>query len=344
VRSWCVKVPKHEGESARKKLLEQGLLDTGLRVRRDGDHLLLPVVSPSFLGVGELLMGDFEEARRPQGDYRKLLTLPHEMMGLLPTSYDVVGDIALIRLPDELLPFASEIGEALRRTFPRLRAVVLDRGVEGEFRVRGLEVISGEGPLVTVHTEFGLRFRVDLERAYFNPRLSGERSRVAGQVKPGAVVIDMFAGVGPFSIMIAKMVTPVSVHAIDINPAAIALLRENIGLNGVEGVVPHLGDAREVVKGLPKADRVIMNLPHSSLDFLPEAARSLKKGGRVHLYMICRREEARQNLDRVLEDLTASGIRMEPERMEELKTYSPSMSVYSVDLVLIDRAHQGAQG
>jgi tRNA (guanine37-N1)-methyltransferase len=326
-----------EGESLRKKLLERGLLDVSLIIRSEDDHLLLPVVDPSPVEDMELVLEDFEERDLPETDYRNLLDLPPEKRALLPMSYDVVGDIAILRLPDELLDHSVKIGEALMSVLPRLRTVTLDKGVHGEFRVRQVEVICGEDSTITTHTEFGLRFRVDVARVYFNPRLAGERRRVSSLVREGETVVDMFAGVGPFSIMMARYASPEVVHAIDLNPAAVQLMRENIDMNRVEGIVPIEGDARSIMGDLPEADRIVMNLPHSAHEFLDEAAMSLRSEGTIHLYIISERTEVDRLMDGIISDLRSKGIDLDVARMEELKTYSPTMSVYSLDLVLTHR-------
>ena len=239
-----------EGESFRKKLLDDGLLNTSLKIRSSDGSLLLPLTDPKGLEGYEILLEDFEEREMPESDYRQLVTVPDELVPLLPSSFDVVGDIAIIRLPDELIPHAREVGGALMVVLPRLRTVALDRGVRGEFRVRDLQVVAGEDSTRTVHVEFGLRFRVDPARVYFNPRLANERMRVTSLVSKGEVVVDMFAGIGPFSVTIARHAKPSIVYAIDINPEAVTLMRENISLNRVPGIVPILGDARMEIRRL----------------------------------------------------------------------------------------------
>jgi len=332
VRSLCVRVRRGEGESVRKKLLEEGLLDRALHVDRDDDHIYLPVLAaPEGMETEER---DFKERTRGERDYKVLADVPEGLRALLPTSFDILGDIAIIRLPEELLPHASQVGEALLRASPRLRSAFLDRGVVGEFRVLDLEVIAGEDASATVHVEHGLRFKVDPRRAYFNPRLATERRRVAALVKPGETVVDMFAGVGPFAIMIAKLARPGVVYAIDLNPAAVELMRENIALNKVDTVVPLQGDARQWVFDLPCADRVIMNLPHSAVDFFADALTRLNLGGTMHLYHICDRGDFQGVLDDLVLKANGMGVRLEVLRGEELRTYSPTASVFSADLLL----------
>lgn len=338
MRSWCVKVPREEGESIRKKLLEGGLLEASLKIRKDGDQLLIPITNPEALENMNPILEEFEERDVPETDYRKFVDISEELREQLPTSFDVVGDIAIIRLADDLVPYAGDVGDAMRKVMPRLRTVAMDRGVQGEFRVRSLEVVSGEPSMVTTHTEYGLRFKVDVSTVYFNPRLAGERRRVSYLVREGEVVIDMFAGVGPFSLMIAKYSSSREVHAIDINPDAIVLMRENIEINKVEGVNPLLGDARELMPDLPAADRIIMNLPHSAHEFLQDASLNLKPGGTIHLYAISERDEVNDLVSSWISLQRGKGIDLDLSRLKELKTYSPTMSVYSVDLVLTHRS------
>src|SRR5438309_10906401 len=146
---------------------------------------------------------------------------------------------------------------------PNVRSVYAKSGeVSGAERIRPLRYIAGENRTHTIHKEYGCLFKVDLSKAFFSPRLSTEHQRVAQMVEEDERVIDMFAGVGPFSILIAKRLGDVRVEAIDANPQAIQLLRENARANKVESKVhANLGDAREVIqKELTQiASRVIMN-------------------------------------------------------------------------------------
>ncbi|MEM0448281.1 MAG: class I SAM-dependent methyltransferase family protein [Methanomassiliicoccales archaeon] len=338
MRSLCLKVPKGKGEEIRKKLLEKGLLDIALRVRREGEALLLPVISDEARTLGhEVIEEEFEYIGMAHSDYKELVEVPEGLRPLLPTSFDVIGDIAIIKLPEELLPFSPSIGKALRESLPHIRTVAVDQGVKGEMRVRQLDVISGGPGTETTHTEYGIRLLIDPAKAYFNPRLSNERKRVASMVREGEIVVDMFAGVGPFAVMIAKHAKPEKVYAIDLNPAAVSYLKKNIELNKVRNVEAKEGDAREIIKQLPLADRIIMNLPHSALEFLPAALMRLKLGGMIHLYHICSRSEVEEAVKKLLQSALGMGHRVEVLRAEELKTYSPSMSVYAIDLRLAER-------
>src|SRR6266852_2812203 len=133
---------------------------------------------------------------------------------------------------------------------PNVRAVFAKSGeVSGAERIMPLRYIAGENRTYTVHREHGCSFKVDLSKVFFSPRLSAEHQRIAHLVDKGERVVDMFTGVGPFAILIAKRVGDVRVEAIDANPQAIELVRENLRLNKVESKVhAHLGDARNIVR------------------------------------------------------------------------------------------------
>lgn len=213
---------------------------------------------------------------------------PQELNSLIK-SYDIIGDIAVIRVPENLKPQCQTIAEAIMQTHKHVKTVLRQTSaVSGEFRLRQLEWVMGEKKTETVHKEFGCVFKVDLETCYFSPRLSFERMRIAKLTQPGEVVVNMFAGVGVFSIIMAKHSNVEKVYSIDINPDAISYLHENIRLNRVQDrLIPILGDAKQVITERLHnvADRVIMPLPEKAYEYLDHAIMALKsKGGWIHYY------------------------------------------------------------
>lgn len=204
-------------------------------------------------------------------------------------AFDVVGDIAIVKLPEPLLPKKHIIGKALMEVQKNVRTVLNQISpVKGEFRTRELEVIAGENRTETIYRESGCAFKVDLTRAYFSPRLATERLRVAKMVQPDETVVNLFAGVGSYSIIIAKHSQAALIYSIDINPYAFEYMQTNIRINKVgDRVFAILGDAREVVEKelTGKADRVLMPLPELSRDFFDVAIKVLKPtGGVIHFY------------------------------------------------------------
>ncbi|MDI6886446.1 MAG: class I SAM-dependent methyltransferase family protein [archaeon] len=208
-------------------------------------------------------------------------------------SYDLIGDVIIIRIPYEVYSKREIIAETLHKIYPRVRtiaAVPLYAHTDELYRTRDVQVIWGDENLETTHRESGCSFKVDLKHVFFSPRLSYERMRVAQKVLPTETIINTFSGVGCFSILIAKMQPQTKIYSIDVNPYAYEYMKENVALNKVKGtVIPILGDASEELEKLEGvADRVIMPLPEHAHSFLPLAARALKSGERgggvIHYY------------------------------------------------------------
>ena len=164
------------------------------------------------------------------------------------SAFDQVGDIIIIRIPDALLSKKEIIGKKLLEQVKTAKSVFYQASsVEGDFRTRDLEILAGENKTETEYKEFGCRFIVDVEKAFFSPRLSTERDRIADLVQEGETVINMFGGVGMFSIIAAKR-KKCTVYNIDINPIAAKLCERNIELNKLAGKVISIhGDAAKIV-------------------------------------------------------------------------------------------------
>lgn len=216
--------------------------------------------------------------------------IPHEEIGYVFNSYDIIGDIAIIRLTETSGKYHRIIAEAIMSIHKNVKTVLAQIGpVQGDFRLRRLEFVAGENKTLTVHREFGCLFSVDVARCYFSPRLFYERMRVARQVSAGETVVNMFAGVGCFSIIIAKHSMVKKVYSVDVNPAAFQFMQENVKLNRVYGkVIPILGDAKEVIQRKLHhiADRVLMPLPEKAFEYLPHALVALRNKGEgwIHYY------------------------------------------------------------
>ncbi len=329
--SRCIRVPKAEGEKVRNELLDKGILDVGARIGSDGEYLLMPILSDHFEDYPSEDV-DLKVQGHRETDYRNLLDMPSDLKDQLPNSFDVIGDVLLIRLNDGLIPFKEDIGKAIIEVTPNIRVVMLDSGVKGDFRIRQLEFMAGVGSSETIHKEFGVRMLVDPAKVYFNPRLSTERSRVAGLVEEGEVIIDMFAGVAPFGTVICKLAKPKRVYSIDLNPDAESFAKRNAELNHITNLQPITGDATEEVYRLPDADRIIMNLPHMADVFLIHALHKLRPGGVVHMHRILERTELEGFISDLVSRMAESGFKISVGRVCEMKTYSPTMSVYVFDI------------
>jgi len=204
-------------------------------------------------------------------------------------SYDIVGNIAIIRSSHASTENAQNAGKTIMNVHKNVKTVLVQASpVSGDFRLRRLTHVAGENKTSTIHKEYGCLFSIDVEKCYFSPRLSHERLRIARMVKPNETVVNMFAGVGCFSIIIAKKVNAAKVFSIDVNPAAFKFMQQNIRLNRVYNqVIPLLGDSKVIINSQLQniADRVLMLLPEKALEYLPFAISALKtSGGWIHYY------------------------------------------------------------
>ena len=229
------------------------------------------------------------------GNLRKALAdVLGDFAEYIPSGYDIVGSrsgaVAIVEFPEGTPEHVKKaVAEAIMKINKNVR-VVLEKLSErrGAYRLREYAVVAGSGSTEVIHIEHGVRLKLDPTKVYFSPREATERLRVASQVKPGETVMVMFAGVGPFALMIARKQPLVSkVVAIELNPVAYNYMIENIRMNRVEDkIVPVLGDVKiESRKWYGTCDRVVMPLPKGAHMFLDRAFLCLKAGGGViHFY------------------------------------------------------------
>ncbi len=292
---------KEDGESALRLLKDRDLVEKSLLIRSENEHIVIPLARrprqeeqhamSKELSTSSLVETRFEPKHVSSRTLEEELSekLPSELLSLLPESLDIIGDIAVVELPEEMRFQEKILANGILAVNRSLKVVLAKAGpISGIERVRPVRHLAGEDRTTTIHKESGCQFKVDLGKTYFSPRLSYEHQRVAGMVQKAESVTDMFAGVGPFSIMIAKKLRDVEVNAIDANPEAVKLMNENSRLNRLRGTMHvWLGDARGIINThlAHKASRVIMNYPTSSGDFVQAACNALKPGGGViHYY------------------------------------------------------------
>jgi tRNA (guanine37-N1)-methyltransferase len=256
-------------------------------------------------------------------------------------AFDIIGDIAITKLPTHSPAKAEEIAKAIMSVHKSVKAVFIQSSaVAGDFRLRSLTHVAGENRTRTFHKESGCSFAVDVETCYFSPRLMYERRRIAKLVKPNEIVINMFAGVGCFSIIIAKRSESARVFSIDMNPAAIQFMQENIRLNRVYGrVTPLFGDAKTIIENRlqQSADRVLMPLPEKAFKYLPCAVSALKvSGGWIHYHDFehaTKTEDPREKVKlKVSEKLASLNVGFEVPFSRVIRTVGPNWHHIAVDI------------
>lgn len=314
-----------------------GLLDPSRRIR-SGDEVTIPVrPDPGLSTWAERVGGRVaeEEAPEPRVERRA----PHEevvarLRGVLPpglaeqapAKWERHGGVLVLRLPEALLPHGATVARAYADVLG-LRTVLHDpEGVSGELREMRAVPLLGDDP-VALTVENGVKYRFDASRIMFSSGNVAERMRMARAPARGETVVDMFAGIGYFTLPLAVHARPARVHALEKNPLSHRWLVENVALNGVQGVVePWLGDNRDFPhEGL--GHRVLMGyFPHAER-FLPKALRLLRpEGGVLHYHNTAPADHWAAEMTRQLVDAAMErGWAAEVLQARVVKTYSPGM-------------------
>ena len=251
-------------------------------------------------------------------------------------SFDIIGSrekaVAIVEIPEEKEKKEIEIAKRIMKKHKNVKSVLKKTSErKGTFRLRELKLITGEENTEVLHVESGCKFKLDPKKVYFSPREGTERLRISGMAKPEETILVMFAGVGPFPIIIAKKQPLIrKIIAVEINPEAYRYMVENVRLNKVaHKVIPLLGDVREECKDwYGKCDRVIMPLPHEAEDFLDIAIRCLKKKGVIHLYVIEREEKITERAKNIIKKMK----KKVEYRVRKILPYAPRTNKYCLDI------------
>ncbi len=262
--------------------------------------------------------------------------ISEEELSMVRRSFEVIGDIVIVDIPDEIYHLKDEIVKAILEKHRHVKTILRKVGeVSGDYRVANYEVIYGR-ETETIAKEHGCKFLLDPTKVYYSVKLSGERERIFKLVKPGERVLVMFAGVGPFAITVAKNAQPKEVVGVELNPEAVRYFRENVRLNKLENVKVYEGDVREVVPRLEgKFDRILMPSPNNAQEFADVAAIKAKPGTTIHYYTFAGVEEEKELPGRV-EELFSPYLKGKATFVRRCGNFAPYVHRYVVDLVVED--------
>ncbi len=220
----------------------------------------------------------------------------------LPGKVRFIGNIALIRCSEKLDPHLKEIGEIIIKLYPSIKSVLKIDKIEGTYRIPKVKIIAGDNT-ETIHKEYGCKYKLDVSKLMFCLGNSFERVRTAIQVREWETIIDMFAGIGQFSIPAAKISRPKKIYAIEINPLAYYYLKENIKLNGTYNIEAILGDSREIIlnKLRRMADRIFMGYFPKTINFFEYALEAISEnGGIIHFHELIEKENG---LEKIIKEI-----------------------------------------
>ncbi len=287
-----LRVPSRETSLWRDKLASKKWLSNGHGIHNLGDYRGIPLNESAPTSIDGLEILELQPlSSGPQHWTQRLDSeLYHNYREFWPMSHDQMGDVLIVKIPEQISQYYKEIGKAMLDQHSSARIVCADNGVKGEFRVRNLATMAtkdGESTKTKVR-EHGNEFWIDPSLVYYSPRLATERLEnletaklLSEKIDRRIDVCDPYAGVGPALVPLAKMVDYVDkIYASDLNPHAAELLRENL-----PGHIINCADARTLSATNPECcDFLLVNLPHESIEHLPDLLGLLKKG---HEVVIC---------------------------------------------------------
>ncbi len=334
-----IRVSPEKGEEIRKKAVLEGFLDTARKIRKvrneEGNFLEIPVTEAAYDSVESFLVLEQknpEFLENPNSLKESLKgSLSEPELALVPAGWQILGNIIIVSIPEILEDKKTRIAEALLSMYPRCRTVVRDFGIEGQFRQPKRELLLGSGT-ETIHKEHSCFFKQDVTKVMYSKGNLEERKRMS-RLGEGEVIVDMFAGIGYFSIPMAVHSRPKKITGIEINPESFAYLEENIRLNKVEDIfVPVCGDCSKVTPE-GTADRVLMGYVGTTHHYLGQAIKALKKnGGILHYHETVPESLARTRpQERIKKAACALGRKVEILEIRRIKKYSPGVLHVVVD-------------
>lgn len=334
-----IRVPPEKGEEIRKRAVAERFLDTTRRIQKlqttEGIFLEIPVTQAAGEKIGDFLVLEQENpgfSEKP-GSLKEYLKdfLSEVELTYAPAGWQILGDIIIVSIPENLDEKKFLIAEALLSMYPKCKTVVRDFGIEGQFRQPKRELLLGSRT-ETIHKEHGCFFKQDVTKVMYSKGNLEERKRMS-RLGKGEVIVDMFAGIGYFSIPMAVHSRPKKITGIEINPESFVYLKENIRLNKVEDVfTPIYGDCSKVTSE-GKADRVLMGYVGTTHHYLEPAIKALKEsGGILHYHETVPETLARTRpQERIREAACTLGKKVDILETRKIKKYSPGVLHMVVD-------------
>lgn len=250
----------------------------------------------------------------------------------LPASYQIVGDVLLMKASKLSPAEKKKAAAAILRILPRIKTICEIRGIGGALRKPRTAKLAGNGT-ETVHTEHGIRYALDVRKIMFSKGNEHERHRIVSGVKNNETVVDMFAGIGYFSLPVSRRAK--NLIAIEKNPVAYRYLRKNIGLNKAHNIAATKGDCRTVAKRFANtADRIIMGYLPKTEKFLPAALCMAKSGCIIHFHNTCHKNNTHILEEQVKKACRQHGCAFRILKLRKVKDYAPNVCHMVLDFEL----------
>ena len=330
------KIPTEGAGPRIRELMDRGVVDLHAKISKDETHRYVPILPEHVEAVAsegyEMVEGDAHtlDRRSPQERIREELSDHPDIVDVLPDHWEFVGDIVILKMDPRCRPYGRLIGEIYAKVLGAKTVCADVRGVSGEFRQPSMELLYGTDT-ESVRLENGIRYGFDVTKVMYASGNTDERMRMRRLDCTGETVVDMFAGIGYFTLPLAKFSGARRVFACEKNPDSYRFLVRNVRDNDVSDVViPILGDNRDLL-GRGFADRILMGYVQTTSDFLPAALRMIKPDGIIHYHDTFYVHEYRERIESIFDESCGEGG-YEVLGIREVKSFAPAVSHYVADV------------
>ncbi len=326
----AIKVEKSKAEEVRKLAEKIGAKDKSRLIIQDGEYVIIPIYNgyENQFKEFEIIIQDNPVFKKKR-DLKSILKneVPRDVL-LDVHSFKIIGDIAMVKLGKNAEKYAELIANKIMEAFPRIKAVWQDLGREGMLRKPNVRLLAGKKS-ETIHKEHSCLFKLDIRKVMFSVGNQYEKLRIANLVRDGEVVVDMFAGIGYFTIPIANHSKAERIYSIEINPEAYTYLLENLKINRIRNVTPILGDSKYVCpEGV--ANRVVMGHLFAE-SFIEVAINALDEKGIIHYHESVPERIIKRPIERVMRVAKRMGKNCKILNFRKVKNYSPGVVHVVVD-------------
>ncbi len=327
-------VEQTRAEATIGSLRNEGVYDDQRSVHPLGDDAVaIPVTAPPAHTTVREVIRDTDPRPRPTLDsHLRERGWTAAERDRAPSSWAQIGTVILVDIED--VPRPTELGEALLALHGGADTVCARHGISGPHREPDIEVIVGEGDTETVHTEHGTEYALDLSELMFSPGNKAERTRMGEIVSSGEAVLDMFAGIGYFTLPMAR--SGATVTAIERNPTAFEYLLENVVRNGVtDRVQAYRADCDDVLEAMPDSFERIVLGHYDAHDYLPTAIARLCSHGTLHHHEVTPKQLVPDRpIERIQSAATEAGRTIETVTTRTVKSYSEGVDHVVADATL----------